>query len=604
MTAKKVSRCIIINLILFILSKSLEPPPVHDRPSISQHFPPLVVEQLSQLNNENWFENPSNNTAVKLWKNALISCPYCKLPQVNGGSNNYETLREIRDLPDRIFLWNELIPAAIERSAATHHDHTGSVDLNILSIGGTWFTIEEEIKILFHSNINKNHTNIKYMTIDTNPTVNHMFTNLCIQNALELPRTCYGINRNYFDIVIINGVVGWGINNFEKAQQMMQKISESAKPDAIVIVGRNIPRLCCSLNIYEKSSLSPLSLNSRLPWRKSFWQEERFGGGHVFDVMANIGGKELQSSLEELRVSFYTTIDEQDLYNVIDIPLGNNDIQQTLTNAAAKYCTYHKIVSQKQFCESSIHHVLSSHVDMHTHLVKDRNHCNKTSILFVAHPDDEALFAAEELTTESSCWIVVCATNKNNPLRYTEFLASMNKLGVAAAIIWDYDDCMSCVPLRRKNLPWSEFKDRVRFVLGLRNDWSKVVTHGFAGDYGHPQHKAVHNIIVEVSKELNLLDKVWCIHPIRWHENWLGETAGGKSYAQLERKNTLEEAYKSQQNVWKWLVNLETKFVPYLKHMSNISALSNGCPHSTIERGKSVAAFFRWFCLSWLRNAK
>ena len=167
-------------------------------------------------------------------------------------------------------------------------------------------------------------------------------------------------------------------------------------------------------------------------------------------------------------------------------------------------------------------------------------------------------------------------------------------MGASHAIIWSYNDCVECVPLTSTESPFT-FHDQVAFLLGLRKDWKKIVTHGFGGEYGHPQHRAVHDVVVAVARTLHLLPRVWCIHPLRWHENWLN--GDGKTFAQLERIDLMDFAYPSQKAVWTWLINLETSFVPYVEHVSNMSALAIGCQHSM--RVNAATAVFRWFCLSW-----
>jgi len=65
----------------------------------------------------------------------------------------------------------------------------------------------------------------------------------------------------------------------------------------------------------------------------------------------------------------------------------------------------------------------------------------------------------------------------------------------------------------------------------------------------------------------------------------------------LERFSLLE-AYGSQQHAIRKFINLETVVVPYHEHVQNISSLAVGCQHSLDDR--NAAAFFRWFCNSWV----
>jgi hypothetical protein len=57
---------------------------------------------------------------------------------------------------------------------------------------------------------------------------------------------------------------------------------------------------------------------------------------------------------------------------------------------------------------------------------------------------------------------------------------STTLLGVAHAIMWNYNDCVGCVPLASQAMPLT-FAQNVRFVLSLRQDWDRIATHGWGG---------------------------------------------------------------------------------------------------------------------------
>ena len=57
---------------------------------------------------------------------------------------------------------------------------------------------------------------------------------------------------------------------------------------------------------------------------------------------------------------------------------------------------------------------------------------------------------------------------------------STTLLGVAHAIMWNYNDCVGCVPLANQAMPLT-FAQNVRFVLSLRQDWDRIATHGWGG---------------------------------------------------------------------------------------------------------------------------
>ena len=441
----------------------------------STPFPLSIATHLAHLSRESWYDPTATATTVDVWKNALIACPHCHLPLIHNATAHYRSLLTFRALPDRKYLYRVLIPAIVHHQTHHHthhqthhhtHHHTHHQDrphLNILSIGQQWYTIEEEILILHHFNITTN-----YITMDINPSIEHMFSaNHCTQDALALPHTCQGIKEDYFDIVLINGVVGWGINTVDTAQQLMTAVSASAKHHAIVVVGRNVPRLCCGLDIYGTSHLSPYSIVTEdevLPWRKSFAQDIGVGGGHVYDLLRNAKHVEiLEETLQDLAnpgqhrsmeaarlaltVQFYVDINAVATLTTLTVPLARRiatnhpsttnttsnmapttpiipttnstnvtpltlrqERHDNMVKVASTYCATLGI--NEPSCTASIYTVLDTQLATYTAVVESHQNCVKHSLLVVAHPDDEALFAGQELIRDPACWVVVCATNR------------------------------------------------------------------------------------------------------------------------------------------------------------------------------------------------
>ena len=152
-----------------------------------------------------------------------------------------------------------------------------------------------------------------------------------------------------------------------------------------------------------------------------------------------------------------------------------------------------------------------------------------------------------------------------------------------------------------------------------------VLNNLFAGgEYGHPQHRAVHDMVVKVATELALLDKVWCMHPVRWRRNWYREEGdepnredrehpaqetphvqqpkargGRKTHVEVNQIQVLENSYPSQKHAWSWLIDLETVFLPYAEHVANKTCVGCRLPMSPNRKELDPAAVFRWFCLSW-----
>ena len=437
------------------------------------YFSRDITESLQILTRHDWYDPMQTSNALRTWREALRSCPRCRLPVAGPNSSaQYKSLQFFRNLPDRLYLWEELLPAAIQ-----HHDSITN-DLRILSIGQQWYTIEEEMNVQLQ--LSQLGNNSEFVTMDLNSDVHHMFPHHCTQNALDLPSTCFGSKVNYFDIIIVNGVIGWGVNNNEEAQQLMRAVSSSAKSGATVIVGRNFPRLCCDMSVYEKSDLSPTKLSKRLPWRRTFHQNENTGGGHVYDVLRSTGDMDKKKSRKtEVRSHVMTVVDGVVQRNefVLNVESTNTKVEST-DAAAQEFCSKFSFSGGgRENCLSGITHVLRSQVQVYHDVVERRQHCTTHSILVVAHPDDESLFFGEELVSDPTCWVVVSATNGGNEKRRIEFEKAM-KLSGALGIMWEYDDCVTCVPFRSTRTPFA-FADAVRFMLELRSDWARVATRTF-----------------------------------------------------------------------------------------------------------------------------
>lgn len=110
------------------------------------------------------------------------------------------------------------------------------------------------------------------------------------------------------------------------------------------------------------------------------------------------------------------------------------------------------------------------------------NAANK--LMIVAHPDDEIIFGAGTLLSESG-WKVTCITNGNNPVRRMEFQKAM-KLAGCDYEMWEYAD------QPYDNLD-SEIEDRLEEIL--ERPHLKVVTHNDYGEYRHRHHIQIHNIV-------------------------------------------------------------------------------------------------------------
>jgi LmbE family N-acetylglucosaminyl deacetylase len=124
-----------------------------------------------------------------------------------------------------------------------------------------------------------------------------------------------------------------------------------------------------------------------------------------------------------------------------------------------------------------------------------------TQLMIVAHPDDETIFGGEALLA-SGGWTVVAVTNAGNPLRRAEFMAAMSAAGANWFILNHADHLTDgdFDPRLREQLAW---------ILGDAH-YEHVVTHNARGEYGHPQHRALHKIVdAMVPGALSVFDHHW-----------------------------------------------------------------------------------------------
>ena len=150
-------------------------------------------------------------------------------------------------------------------------------------------------------------------------------------------------------------------------------------------------------------------------------------------------------------------------------------------------------------------------------------------LMIVAHPDDEALFGGAELLKHSDEYKVVVVDEYHSEVRKKELMASMEFIGIKEFEHWtgykggeDY---------HREKLIYELLR-----VLRERN-WTKVVTHNRVGEYGHPRHRALHEILNHLRPDI-----LWQFDK--------GKTRLSNDL--LIKKRDLLKVYKSQREVLGW----------------------------------------------------
>lgn len=103
-------------------------------------------------------------------------------------------------------------------------------------------------------------------------------------------------------------------------------------------------------------------------------------------------------------------------------------------------------------------------------------------LLIVAHPDDETLWFGGLLLRVPGDWTVIaCSIPARDPIRGFKFFEACERLGARGRII----------PITEHlDVPLTTLDEIDFFPFDL------VVTHGAAGEYGHPAHKQVHEHVV------------------------------------------------------------------------------------------------------------
>jgi len=150
-------------------------------------------------------------------------------------------------------------------------------------------------------------------------------------------------------------------------------------------------------------------------------------------------------------------------------------------------------------------------------------------LMITAHPDDEALFGGAELLTYSKEYKVIVVDKAHNHERKGEFKASMAFVGIT-----DYEH-------------WTGYKGgedyhREKLIYELlrvlrEKKWKKVVTHNKLGEYGHPRHRALHDILNHLRPDI------------------LWQFDKGLERLQidiLQKKRDLLKVYKSQREILDW----------------------------------------------------
>ena len=164
------------------------------------------------------------------------------------------------------------------------------------------------------------------------------------------------------------------------------------------------------------------------------------------------------------------------------------------------------------------------------------NDYQATKLMIIAHPDDELIFGGIELMNYGSDYKVVCVTNPTNKDRILEFETVMEKINICSWEILDYED----------TLHPTQTYDKLDDIINSR-EWKKIVTHNPVGEYGHPQHKLIHdrvkNCLAETSPSTIDNFYVFGKSPVKINE------------FNLNLKMDLLKLYKSEEEIINQILN-------------------------------------------------
>ena len=122
-------------------------------------------------------------------------------------------------------------------------------------------------------------------------------------------------------------------------------------------------------------------------------------------------------------------------------------------------------------------------------------------LVITAHPDDESIWVGEILGPLCAVILVTC----ENETRFNEFKQVMDKTGVKNWQILNFPQ----QDYRKETSLW-KIKDlipKVRKVMKSFPDLENIYTHNANGEYGHPDHKSVHQAVTAAyAQEYNLDD--------------------------------------------------------------------------------------------------
>lgn len=202
------------------------------------------------------------------------------------------------------------------------------------------------------------------------------------------------------------------------------------------------------------------------------------------------------------------------------------------------------------------------------------------NILICAHPDDEILFCGQELIQFPKDYIVICTASINRFNEETKnlnhFKFIMNKLGIEYKILDYKDDGFKMEVFKNPQIRFINSKNNNTIENEIKNlllssMFNKIITHNSNGEYGHPQHIALSQIVFNTCKELNLLDKLYFFDltnkgkELRKNKKVVHNLTDGNNYLEILYNNT-----SINKEIDKTLINKKKEICNYYQYAKDL----------------------------------
>jgi len=169
--------------------------------------------------------------------------------------------------PDRLLLENIIIPFFVARGVG-----------HVLFVGTDWFT----------KHYDRFFEDIDYWTIEINPSRRKFGAAQHIVDSLEhLDRY---FPREHFDLILCNGVFGWGLNDPESCERAFQQCYDSLRDQGVLVLGWNNVQEHRPVPLEAITSLAQFSRFEDSPfgtWRCEVQTKER----HIYDFYQKDTGR-------------------------------------------------------------------------------------------------------------------------------------------------------------------------------------------------------------------------------------------------------------------------------------------------------------------------